>query len=80
MEIRNWWQIIQCNYTFKLLSYSPNIPQNLSFFFSVTLLFPLIIIIFQDKENNSCAEFTVQIVSVVLNHSNFTLQKPSPTD
>lgn len=33
MEIRNWWQIIQCNYTFKLLSYSPNIPQKSFFFF-----------------------------------------------
>lgn len=79
MEIRNWWQTIQCNYTFKLLSYSPNVPQNL-FFFSFTLLFSLIITIFQDKENNSCAEYTVQIVSVVLNHSNFMVQKPSPTD
>lgn len=50
------------------------------FFFSFTLLFSLIITIFQDKENNSCAEYTVQIVSVVLNRSNFMLQKPSPTD
>lgn len=32
MEIKNWWQISRCNYTFKLLSFSPSSFPRILFF------------------------------------------------